>query len=1042
MPTSNRGLPYNYDERERLTISAELYTALKKRCIDLEQGWSPAKLSASVRKFVRTKLKCLDDLVYRQYSKADNLPSNDNYARAFGEKDPGYVSMNNNYYLQDLLSYYAEGVNYEDFQDKVLREAGLNTGVNAIFKSNKILHITESFWDKHKIYNTDKQNDLSRFYTHIDSRLITTAVATDDFVVTPTEVFQVMDSDENMEERTLAEIFDTAESQSFSLIKVLSEGGTGKSTFLYWVAKKYYKKYCILFIKTFSSESLNIIKNILSIRSQQFGPSFLLIIDNISELTVEDSVSTFVEEIKNICTPNQQVIFLVAERENRYNSQFDSYKFELPFIGNIQVINYKPADKELIFDKVYSLLSIDNKKLHDEELKLFSKDIFINNSISSISESVIQLLDFLKLKRKIQYDFDWDDWNLFIENSKKRGLEYSELENLFVAVACFYQFGIKVSIEFYSSIFPKANKYLILRALSTFNSDKSPILLDDTANFLYLKHELIASWFLRNNKHQGLTKNFFRDFLKNINTAVSAKLLRKIRKILLSNEFKKSCLAKEISFKECLNIINTYLQLPIDVDEKRNMLQEKGICLLRMGMKEEAIKAFEFVIQKFPENNHARDQLAKIYLKDHLFQQTLDYYSQILKNKGEYVLALIYKHLKKCRSENIELEYENMEINIESLHRLIVDLISNKELDLAEELLENIKEPIKYTPSCYFDLARSLLFSEENIEKKKKFFKKAIALDKYLNPESRNLNFGIEYAVFLFRIGQDNSLVILKEFNEPLISKDKIITIDIYFRKVKSTIRLFFQHLPDRTEVDKVEKFLRRQIIDAAHLIKQTVTAEHRILRGFLLLKSVKHHSEYNFPNVYNDTIVRLAYCYSKHAEKNWNNLSPYENRLIADKYFDELKRLKIEFTLQMQVDMLGNLTKMPSKAKNMKAINLINDLFVDDSNKIIAQYYRIRGTAKKNLGKYSEALKDYKDGLSQCVDDRFENKEYLKTEKSLALNNIALWIYDAFAMGYPKEGYSLKHALLYCDQIEKINPKFIFLDQIRQKIISFRNKR
>ncbi len=125
-----------------------------------------------------------------------------------------------------------------------------------------------------------------------------------------------------------------------------------------------------------------------------------------------------------------------------------------------------------------------------------------------------------------------------------------------------------------------------------------------------------------------------------------------------------------------------------------------------------------------------------------------------------------------------------------------------------------------------------------------------------------------------------------------------------------------------------------------------------------------------------------------------------------------------------------------------MKAINLINDLFVDDSNKIIAQYYRIRGTAKKNLGKYSEALKDYKDGLSQCVDDRFENKEYLKTEKSLALNNIALWIYDAFAMGYPKEGYSLKHALLYCDQIEKINPKFIFLDQIRQKIISFRNKR
>lgn len=100
-----------------------------------------------------------------------------------------------------------------------------------------------------KITNTKQQIDsISRYYTHIDTNQISKAVATESFIVEPQDLFFVTDSEQNREQKTFTQVIGQANSE-LSLIKVLGEGGIGKSTFLYWIGKNYFSNYNIFLLE-------------------------------------------------------------------------------------------------------------------------------------------------------------------------------------------------------------------------------------------------------------------------------------------------------------------------------------------------------------------------------------------------------------------------------------------------------------------------------------------------------------------------------------------------------------------------------------------------------------------------------------------------------------------------------------------------------------------------------------------------------------------------------------------------------------------------
>jgi hypothetical protein len=912
--------------------------------------------------------------------------------------------------------------------------------------------LNEDYWSLLTQLNEKNKIDLlNRYYTHIDSKLIPKAVANERYIIEPQELFYITDNENNKEQKTFNQAIEQATSDSFSLIKILGEGGIGKSTFLHWIGKHYFSKYDIFLIKRLYSNTGDILTLALSEIAEENSKPIIFLIDDIAEYEKSRQISDFVIKIKENLSTSFQIVFIVAERKARFNSQFGLRKLDIHFSGSIQCIDYLPANKNEIFLRIYSIFSETNFQLSDQTIQKSAENIFLDAKIHSISESIFRLLIFLKYKSNITYEFDWDDWDDFIKTNP----EFQSLENLFIAVTCFYQFGIQTPITFSCPSLNNINRVKIRKAINSFGVDESPIRLTDDSQEddtkLYLKHEYVATWFLYDESRKKLVIDFFKDFLSSINSKESGWLLRQFRKLFKSKEYLNSGFSEFLNEEKYVSLIDSYVKIStIPEVEKVKMQMEKGIILLQQGKRDEAKAIFQSIADKDIFNNHARDQLARIYLSStSTYQLAFDKYLEISKNGGLYAIIQIYKLLRLSKKENIHINYEsNSDFTAKHIsaiadklspyeyHEIIKEFILNDEPDFAEILLLKVENPQNITAECFNFLANSIKYSNESIERKENHYLKAIDLDKQLNGSNENFQFVIDYALFLYRIRSfPESLAIIKSLIAQTDENSKKHIENKYWNSVRFTKKLFFKDKPSKENLTGLEIYLLKQCTEAAALISFKQKNIDNIIKGFLILQTVRYHSKISLPDVFNNASKLMAYCYMQNSNRQWNNLLVRENRLIAEKLYDQL--LEVGYFLDKNdcTYLLKNLLNFEEKEKTAKALVLTNRILIEHENRKFPVFYRYRGNAKKHLEDYNGAMVDYQTALERCKPINFENERDYKNDKSYLLNNIALLICDCIEVGKPSKKYSLQDALIYCRKSIELRPDLRILEETKIRI-------
>jgi len=890
--------------------------------------------------------------------------------------------------------------------------------------SKNFKFINKEYWETLKIAaEAEKDTLLPRYYTHTNSRLIAKAVAISDFIVEPPETFLVRDDDGRDNRKTFSEILNYASSQRFSLIKILAEGGVGKSTFLYWIAKQYYAEFYTFYIKRADEEVVKEIIVFCEVVEKISPRPFILIIDDAIE--VADNLPKFISDIQERISFLNQFIFIIAERDTRYNMQFGSGAIEREFCGCVQTVTYTPPNKEVLFDRIYFYLQKSNEQLSDETIKERSKNTFLNKKISSISESLFRLLDELKLHKDIDYKFDWEVWENFIETHNR----FEPLRYLFVAVACFYKFGIRLRITFKSSSLKIVTRELILEALESFDSENGPILLTEDRGFLFLKHEYVASWYIEKKIYEGLVQGFFRDFINSVDNIDSAKLIRKVRKILNLTEFKNSFLSKDLPPEKYLEVVDKYLNnTHIDSKERVKMLNEKGIILLRLARIDDAISIFELSKKEYPLENHARDQLAKYYSKnENTYQAAIDLYFEIIANHGYYAIIPIKKLLAHARDKNIQLRFAGeSDFSPEIQHLLIVEFIKNNELQFAEDLIAKVKNFSKDTADCCNRLAKTFVFSEETIEKKKTYYELAYRFYPMSEPGHRKILYRLDYAVFLFRIREfAKSNDAIKQFISEATTVEQAVMLYHYEIWIKSTTKIFLKEIPTHQNVDAFNAFFLKQSKDAAALINFKATNPRTILQGYSLLQAIRYNCKTANQGIFSRALVQLAYCHMVHTDKNWNNFSVIENRLVAENYYRQAVLEGAILSNNDWQDRIRNLLSFKDKSKFLEAHIICEKLISKTEYKNVPSFYRFRGNAKRFLGNYKGAMEDYCLSLKYLETFIHESVKDFNNDMTYLFSNMSNLICDCVEKNVLIKQYKIEIAELYAKKVFQYRKDF-----------------
>lgn len=899
------------------------------------------------------------------------------------------------------------------------------------FSKSQIQVIDQNFWKAYELPD-NKKAVLRRYYTHADSSLVKEVIANND-AVSPNDFVLVADSDGNIEQRTITEIIKSPDRYGIFLLKIILEGGVGKTTFLHWIAKHYQDSYNFILVSYVGS--LDIRKIITKTKSlkKQNGLPVSLLLDNVSDGSVSKQFERLIREIK--AEPElSDTLFIIAERESRYQNEFIDSKAEMLFGGNVLSIVNVEVNREILFDKIYDYLLIDNSTLADQTIRKQAKDEFLNNDIQSISESIHYLIKSLKLKNVIQYIFDWEDW-------AANKFEKQKLQFLYAVVACFYQFGIKVSTSISTKILGFALEIDIVNAINRFGGNKCPIQITEDARFLSLKHEHLANWFLDYPENRKLVLTFFRAFLTEIDNKTNAKLLRKIRKVFKRDEFRNSILAEEFNLPVYIEIIKAYIELPTtNTDEKIKMLMEEGIAYNLLGNEKEAIHSFDGVLKIDENNNHAKDQLARIYLNSSAtYSLAFSKYLEIYKNKGYYALKHMYFIIQKCKEEGVKLSLENIYAFSNSE---IIDILR---LFIDERNLEEAIELLKIFPEENYDyevaklhnrIAHSLPFSDDTIEKKRLLFIKAISINDRLGALNENFQFDVDYVVFLYRI---------REFSKSTAAKKKVLgkfpkdmTSEIeeaFIHKIRSITKLFFINIPDKSNLKGLSDYLYEQCWNAAAFINRNIKDPEIIIKGILLLHTVRFHSRNLLPKIFRSTTLQLGYAYTYHTEKQINNFSTLDRREMAENYYDSALKIGAEFSYGDCLDMIRNLQNYKTREKSEKSIRLISLFFQNSINKKCPGFHRMRGNANTFLGKYPEAIEDYKEAEKLIPAFKFREKEHRINDQVFLFNNLASAICDMYEKKQTYKQYDLETAYDYVSKSLTLKPDFGFAKETFERV-------
>ncbi|MEK6333690.1 MAG: tetratricopeptide repeat protein, partial [Acidobacteriota bacterium] len=442
--------------------------------------------------------------------------------------------------------------------------------------------INGAFWKQ--IREETQSEYLHYYYTRVDS--------------TPVRLREAVANESPVRNEALEKEFERTLNQAVrsraGLIKILSKGGEGKSTFLYQLAKTYCHDYLVVWLESIETNVLLQIER-QALRSLEARPLLFLL----------DNAATFdrpLVELSQALTAGfraRSFVLVLAERDFRYRNIEDLSAFEASF-NETYVIEYSAHRiREKVCDKLVSNLKSENLTAAHE-----IADLFLDDNRKSLSERIISVLSHLRATNQlIGYKFDWEDWERFTS------IKSPALGRLYLILATFYQFGFSVDIEFCTKFLNDADAIEIKTVLS--NNPNLPIYR--RSERLLLRHETIASWYL-----DGMTPNtlvnrenseeIFQEFLRNIDSPASRDLF--IWLCIKNRDFRSSYLAKYVTDQKRAEILAKFIDnYPAELKSRTELSK----IYQRQRKWDDATRLLKEYIELDPDGLHPRTELSKIY---------------------------------------------------------------------------------------------------------------------------------------------------------------------------------------------------------------------------------------------------------------------------------------------------------------------------------------------------------------------------------------------------------------------------------------------
>jgi hypothetical protein len=467
-------------------------------------------------------------------------------------------------------------------------------GAKIKYKDYRI--INGAFWSQ--IRQETQFEYVHYYYTKTDS--------------TPARLREVVANDPYVRNETLDKEFERVLSQAVkekaALIKILSKGGEGKSTFLYHAAKTFYDDNVIIWLEDIGADVLADIENQIHRLNTKRPIVFLL--DNAA--VYGRPLTEFAQKLTTGFRKNRLVLIL-AEREFRYQNIEDVQEFEAVF-NETHVIHYRSNQiRHQVFERLISYLQTSGVLSHHSEDE--AKKVFLEDRRKSLTECSFSVIKYLKATEQLRgYNFDWDDWEEFTKHNAPA------LQRLYLILSNFYQFGYSLDLGFCASFLKGADIIDINTALR----DNPNLPIYRRGQHLLLRHEAIASWYLDGTTEETIinrrnSEEIFKAFLNNINTPFSRNIF--IWLCIKNRDFRHSYLANYVNDETRVSVLESFIEHHPSELKCRTELSK---IYQRQKRWQEAEDTLLELLRLDPENLQARTELSKVYQRQERWKEAIN----------------------------------------------------------------------------------------------------------------------------------------------------------------------------------------------------------------------------------------------------------------------------------------------------------------------------------------------------------------------------------------------------------------------------------
>jgi len=487
---------------------------------------------------------------------------------------------------------------------------------------------------------------------------------------------------------------------------LVGDGGSGKTTILHRLAFELAERGDDVFTLDLERHlSRQDVQSVLSIL--KFGPasrSPVLCIDN--PAADEAILERLLRELPGH-SPNIRII--LSEREHRYRTLVRTGV--LTYLhGEDETVPVKVRNprnqRETVYQKLFDLLAV------PESDRESLRDIVRNERLVYVNATYSILLE-LKKKRRIDFDFDWDDY-------RKTAADTPAFSEAYKYIALFYLFGVRTPFVTLSRLCGAdvAQQRLFLEKFRGLLNE--PIVVDEWRDeslqkviHLRTKHEIVSEIFFR--VHRDLEKDdLLMDWCKETNFSDQLE----VQALINIFGLKKNYLAESsaIDFERIIEfLLNGHIREHVNVSAKLvgTLHLAKFWLLMLRNKTDEAIALLESFVKAAPENLHTRTELAKIYQRQGRLTEAEAMLQQVLTSSPDDINSrteLAKIHQKQNRLAEAEAEL------LEILNIRNGDLNSRTELakiyqrqgkyDQAESVLRELLEKDRNNVFALTELAR------------------------------------------------------------------------------------------------------------------------------------------------------------------------------------------------------------------------------------------------------------------------------------------------------------------------------------------------